>query len=108
MQCRILISKVFNKDTSPPPLNHYGCIPSVPPLCDPCLRNRVISLEAFRRVLIRRPGCPASIGQVAPLTNPSMTDVAIEACERMMFRFYCQMFWIQAGRAPLVPHFFPA
>lgn len=104
---RIMINRIFNKDTTPPALTTTSCIPSVPPLCDRSLRNRVPSLEAFRQVLIRWPNSPRSLSQSAPLTHSSMSEAAIQACERVMVRYYCQMFWLQAGRAPLVPHFFP-
>ena len=74
-------------------------------LADAYTFKRVDYLEAFRRVLMRWPGCPNSIA-----TDPiyrNWTEADILAAERAMVSFYVHTFVAYSGRAPMVPHLPP-
>lgn len=68
---------------------------------------RVASLEAFRLVLVRWPCCPPSIHAASPIGG-HLKPEAMLARERELVSFYVNTFFEYSGRAPIVPHRFPA
>ena len=74
-------------------------------LADAYTFKRVDCLEAFRRVLMRWPGCPNTIATDPIYRNWSEADIL--AAERAMVSFYVHTFVAYSGRAPMVPHLPP-
>ena len=75
-------------------------------LADHDIRARAESLDALRQVLVRWPGAPKVVLDCQVLTSLSPPET-LQLAEVEMCRFYCQMFWETAGRAPIVPRRFP-
>ncbi len=69
-------------------------------------RQRVGSLEAFRRVLARWPCCPPTIHTAPPFGTNLPIDTIITR-EAELVTFYVKTFFEYSGRAPIVPHRFP-
>lgn len=69
--------------------------------------RRIQALNAFRAVLARWPGCPSRIASSMVLGSND-TEETILALERDLAGFYVDMFFFCSGRAPLVPHLYPA
>ena len=76
-------------------------------LCALLPERRVSCLEVLRRVVSRWPGCPQEIRVHPPLTTMNSRN-DIEAVEEMIAIFYVRSFFSCAGRAPLIPHMYPA
>ncbi|KAI0689188.1 hypothetical protein C8T65DRAFT_711846 [Cerioporus squamosus] len=76
-------------------------------LCAGVPHARVPYLEAFRRVVSRWPACPASIHHGLPFATSMSTDEILSR-EKELVKFYVHTFFAQSGRAPIVPHQFPA
>nr|VWP01367.1 Dehydrogenase with different specificities [Ganoderma boninense] len=76
-------------------------------LSAPLPHHRIPSLNALREILLLWPFCPPEIKRRAPL-DTSASEQAIEELEVELAAFYTQTFFDVAGRAPLVPHCFPA
>ena len=100
----VVLARVFpNLD-----LYRLTSLPSSPAgLCAKVPQARVRSIEGLRSVVLRWPFCPQDIVTTPPLTSAS-NDAAIETMERAVASFYVQTFFSLSGRAPLVPHAFPA
>lgn len=69
--------------------------------------RRVSALNTFREILMRWPGCPDKITSTLPL-RPADTPGRIEEFEFNLATYYVDMFFFSSGRAPLVPHMYPA
>lgn len=66
--------------------------------------DRVETLEALRCLLVGWPHAPPSFA--ARLTNNTARDT-IEAAEKTMAVFYCQSFYRESGRLPILPRLPP-
>ncbi|XP_006454203.1 hypothetical protein AGABI2DRAFT_60941, partial [Agaricus bisporus var. bisporus H97] len=74
-------------------------------LASPHWKDRRVFVEAFHSVLLDWPG---AIGlNLASEKSVDNENLWLEV-ERVAFRFYCQSFFDHFGRAPSVPHSFPA
>ncbi|KAF7791981.1 hypothetical protein EIP86_003008 [Pleurotus ostreatoroseus] len=70
------------------------------------LRDRVTSLEALRRVLIRWPGAPISIRKSSLQITDS--EKHLKKMERKISCYYVQMYWEAGGRPAIIPRYFPS
>ena len=76
-------------------------IPSNPVrLAAPNYADRVDTLEALRCLLVDWPQAPASFA--ARITQETARDT-VEAAEKAMAVFYCQSFYRESGRLPVLP-----
>ena len=97
-----LLSAVFpNKD--------LYALRTLPPerigFCATLINRRIPFLEAFRRIIIRWPGCPSVVRNTVISLTVNRLEVA--RLEEDMITFYVRSFFDCAGRAPLVPHDYP-
>ncbi|OSC96442.1 hypothetical protein PYCCODRAFT_1379177 [Trametes coccinea BRFM310] len=76
-------------------------------LCASWARGRAVATESLRKVVMRWPCCPAIIRGSLPLA-PSWDTQDLELMEKEIALFYVRTFFHYSGRAPLVPHQYPA